>query len=50
MENESNGHMIFAEVGVNALHPWWDANLNYFFYGMVAVALTACFFVLRRKE
>jgi len=51
MENEPDNNMIFSGFGVDALaRSWWDINLNYFIYGIVAVTLTICFFVLRRKD
>jgi len=47
--------MIFsyAPVGypaMNAWDLWWSNNGHYVIFGIVAVALTVCFFVLRRKE
>jgi len=51
MENEPDNNMIFSGFGVDALAmSWWDINFHYFIYGIVAVTLTVCFFVLRRKD
>jgi len=47
--------MIFSYVPVgyptmNAWDLWWSQNGHYIIYGIVAVSITICFFVLRKKE
>ena len=50
MESKPDNNMIFSGFGVDAIPmSWWSINQNYFIYGIVAVTLTVCFFVLRRK-
>jgi len=48
MESKPDNNMIFSGFGAIPLS-WWDVNSHYFIYGIVAIALTVCFFVLRRK-
>ena len=47
--------MIFVEAMQSATSMttsglWWDHYGNYILAGIVAVTLTICFFVLRRKD
>jgi len=42
--------MIGSPPALNPWDFWWANNGHYVIYGIVAVALTVCFFVLKRKE
>lgn len=42
--------MVGGPPAMNAWDLWWSNYGHYAIFGIVAVTLTACFFILKRKE